>query len=279
MKKILIVLLVVGFLSCSSDDVDQNPDYVEIFGISDFTQAKEELGVYVNFGIWANGVVHLESVKSRIFEPSGNFIFNFSDDSDDFIDGGKLTFGKLTSEYDPAKGYYVIKGYENANAEELGILVDGMLGKATTFNLEREGRTVFNETLYLPPAMEVVDFSTSGQIEGSNSYLISRNNFHFSWPSDVNNENGILVVLTWSGEMLNKTLGENITPQYEYRIAKIDDIGSATLPLDFFEGLPKEAMVFLYFYRGNAEYFLGPDKFTYKIGVFNYEQIGAVLED
>lgn len=277
MKKYILYSLLVLVASCNKNEPQTEPNYVEIFGISDFMEAQEKLGVYVNFGLWANGVIHLESVKSRVFNPTGDFIFNYSVGKGDYIDAGKLTLGDLVSEYDESK--YVLNGYENATPEQLALVIDAQLGKEVVFKLERDNATVFESKLYLPPAIEVLDFTTSGQMEGSSSYLISRNNFQFTWPVDVNNENGILVVLTWGGDKTTTALGEPRNTDYEYRIAKINDTGSATLPTNFYDGIPKDAMVFMYFYRGNSDIFQTPDKLSYNIGVYNYEQIGMILED
>lgn len=277
MKKYILYTLLVLTISCNKTEPQTESNYVEIFGISDFIEAQERLGVYVNFGLWANGVIHLGYVKSRVFENKGKFIFNYSVGEDNFIDAGKLTFGDLVSEYNGSK--HVLIGYENATQEQMAAVIDAQLGKEVVFKLERDNALVFESKLYLPPAMKVLDFSTSGQMEGSRSYFISRNNFQFTWPVDTNNKNGILVVLTWGGDKTTTALGEARNSEYEYRIAKINDTGNATLPSNFYDGIPKDAMVFMYFYRGNGELFQAADGNSYNIGVYNYEQIGMVLED
>ena len=72
-------------------------------------------------------------------------------------------------------------------------------------------------------------------------------NFIVEWNEDIANENGVILIAEWNGVTAHG-------PTQNTSIANVDlveDTGLATLNTDLFEGMPDEALVDLWFIRGN----------------------------
>lgn len=81
------------------------------------------------------------------------------------------------------------------------------------------------------------------------------------WNSDSKNENGVIFVTEWFGEMV---LGADIPNAHIRRTAVFPDNGSATLPSSIFDGIPDTAVIHSTIVRGNVD-LLTIDDESYKV--------------
>ncbi|HIQ85546.1 MAG TPA: hypothetical protein IAC86_07125 [Candidatus Cryptobacteroides excrementigallinarum] len=71
--------------------------------------------------------------------------------------------------------------------------------------------------------------------------------FQVHWNEDSYNENGVLAIIEWTGDMV---LGADFPSTYIRRICIFDDSGSGVLPRSMFEGIPDAAVCSLALIRG-----------------------------
>jgi len=101
-------------------------------------------------------------------------------------------------------------------------------------------------TMYVPELVEI----SSPKVETSKdlmSYCFYKD-FVLKWNTDLKNENGLVVVVEWSGMY--------VTGQKENKYVRnidviTDDNGSTTLKNEIFNGIPENAIAFITLLRGN----------------------------
>lgn len=101
-------------------------------------------------------------------------------------------------------------------------------------------------TMYVPELVEI----TSPKVETSKDLMpyCFYKDFVLKWNTDLKNENGLVVVVEWSG-MYFTGKKEN---KYVRNIDVItDDDGSTTLKNEIFNGIPENAIAFITLLRGN----------------------------
>lgn len=97
--------------------------------------------------------------------------------------------------------------------------------------------------------------------------------FQIQWNADSNNENGVLAIVEWIGDML---LGEDFPSTYIRRICIFEDTGTAILPTSLFEGIPDAAVCNLTLIRGNIETMSIEDE-SYKVLAESHEYMSFIL--
>jgi hypothetical protein len=258
----------IVFSSCQKEQ-DEPVAFTQVFGIEDFERAKQEIGNYALIGVYADGVSKIWFNKFH-GNKTGQILINYRPEPNGEIgDGGTYKAGGITATFNG--NYYDIDG-DNAELSqptpEGWEKLKALTGKEVEFSLERDGKYIYKENLYLPDPMEVGALGADG--------YISRNGNNITWDQDSNNENGVLAVLIWK----NQTL-QDIVPKspFHYKAALMDDTGNGVLPSSFFEGVPKDAFFDIWFMRGHIEIVQGTDGRTYKIYSVSEDVKEFVMKD
>lgn len=97
--------------------------------------------------------------------------------------------------------------------------------------------------------------------------------FHLEWNKDLNNKNGIVVILDWIGEIV---VGEDIPTTHVTRTCIFEDNGKAILPMEIFEGIPDTAVCHMTVLRGNIDVF-SLEEISYKIQAESHEYMSFIL--
>lgn len=72
-------------------------------------------------------------------------------------------------------------------------------------------------------------------------------NFEIEWNGDLTNENGVVIIAEWNGcSMYDAPVSTSLA-----NVDLVEDTGSTILNTDLFEGIPDEALVNIWFIRGN----------------------------
>jgi hypothetical protein len=273
---ILFSFLPLLFISCTEDEFtdSQNSNgesftFNSVYGIDDYEKAKSVIGNYADFGVYTDGVAKL--FVDRI--PSGKgvvgqvFTKYRSDISSSRTDGGDFFLGPFQSNFNTSKGGYTLHNTSiQNNTFTLGEQIVASFGDTLTYSLIRNSsNTIYSEDIYIPNAIELSSISSSGIIQNTTYYSINRNNFDVQWNTDSNNDNGVLAVLTWNGDLISSSLDSLGGSNYNYRFAKFNDSGYSSFNTDFFDGIPQGAIVRIYFIRGNIKIVTGSDSRLYKI--------------
>lgn len=97
--------------------------------------------------------------------------------------------------------------------------------------------------------------------------------FKLCWNADQNNENGVILILEWIGEMV---IGNDIPDTHIRRTCVVDDDGETVLSNNLFEGIPDTAVCHLTVLRGNMEYINIEDE-SFNIMAESHEFLSFVL--
>lgn len=125
--------------------------------------------------------------------------------------------------------------------------------------------------MYVPKAIEFL-FPHSESEEDLNP-LCYYKDFVIRWNKDEDNQNGVLVVVDWTGSMV---LGNDISDTHVCRVVQFPDSGEAQLPEKFFDGIPDTAYCDLLILRGNIEN-IKQGLYTYKLVGKTHQQISFIL--
>ena len=148
-------------------------------------------------------------------------------------------------------------------------------GKVVKFTFCNESQTksssIGEAEMYVPKAIEFT-FPFAESEEDLNP-LCYYKNFVIRWNKDEDNENGVLVVVDWTGSMV---LGNDIPDTHICRIAEFPDTGEAHLPENIFDGIPDTAYCDILILRGNIEN-IENDQYSYKLVGKTHHQIPFIL--
>ncbi len=274
MKQIFLLSFVVLLFSCKKEST--NVSFTQVFGIQDYEKAKKELGMYVNYGTYTDGVAKLaiDNVPNTT-QFNGEFFAKYRPEPNQARgDGGTYIVDDLKATYKP-EGFYTADGITSTE----GAVFTKYFGKENRFSLNRENKIIYDKTIYIPSQMKLSSFPNTGLIKLTSFYGISRNAFDFKWNVDTNNKYGIIVVLTWGGDKRNGGLDQGANKNFYYKAAWMPDIGEGNLPTSFFDNVPKDAIFTLEFIRANIEIVTGTDNRSYKIYGISQETKSCSLQD
>lgn len=150
-------------------------------------------------------------------------------------------------------------------------------GKVVKFSFCNECQTKSSNSstgeaeMYVPKAIEFI-FPRAESEEDLNP-LCYYKNFVIRWNKDDNNQNGVLVVVDWTGSMV---LGNDIPDTHVCRVVQFPDTGEAQLPETIFDGIPDTAHCDMLILRGNIEN-IEQGQYTYKLVGKTHQQISFIL--
>ena len=93
------------------------------------------------------------------------------------------------------------------------------------------------------------------------------------WNKDEKNANGVLVAVTWSGDMIYV---EDYSSTYICRSVCVPDTGEAVLPNELFDEIPDTALCELYLFRGDVEN-IDSESLVYKVMTEVHDMMNFVL--
>jgi len=214
----------------------------------------DELGVYTAFfdGRIQNGNVKIKLTQNGDNYTGGINAWYYEDTTAPQIsDGGNFFINDI-----PLKFNGNIYEPEGVAAQDLSDFVkNDLLGKDVVFKHQKDGLQTFEESIYLPKDIHISNLESS-KIPNTNYYKVDRNNFVISCNEDVNNDNGILVLISYTGEFLDMTFDDlqDQEPIQIFRATHIyDDASTIQVPAELFEDIPNGAIVTLWVTRGNVK--------------------------
>jgi hypothetical protein len=213
----------------------------------------------------ANKTVYNAYGSSVDYSYKANFLNNTTSSSAP-IDGGAITIngetGTLTLEYsvnnnggaqytpinaDDESLFNMISGFYNGTIE---IVVDGDAGDVIP-SMTLELTTPENLEI-LSPELSAITPDVDGDNPDALPQISITQNFTINWNIQDQNENGVAIIVWWSGltfdsENLQHT---NNSTRYVYLT---DDDGSYQLPYEMFQEIGENAMIEISVMRGNVE--------------------------
>lgn len=153
-----------------------------------------------------------------------------------------------------------------------------LFGSEVVFSIQSRIQTKSgNETsetdisMYVPMKLDITNPRMSTETELLPACYFD--GFQIQWNADPDNENGVLAIVEWIGDML---LGEDFPSTYIRRICIFEDTGTAILPTSLFEGIPDAAVCNLTLIRGNIDTLSIEDE-SYKILAESHEYMSFIL--
>jgi hypothetical protein len=278
MKKTLFYTLItfIFFTSCRKKE-----DAVEInaFGFTTFEEAEKQLGKYAKAFYPVNGSIYTRVEQHENADASGSNLFAYagawfkSANGLPHSDGGTFFIDDLEMYYDGTDQNYKVKGDEsNGAGAEISTAVKAMYGKLVSAKLIRNNQEIFKTTYYTP---NLLDLSTNCEKIKQTSFnkISEENGITMKWKKDEKNLNGVVISIVWIGDKLDIPLDMQGTVGQKSFSTKVNDTGECTLPYDFFNKLPDNAIFYLSVIRGNIEIINGTDKKEYKV----YNQVESKL--
>ena len=150
-------------------------------------------------------------------------------------------------------------------------------GKRVKFTIDHSCETKSSDgsveevEMYVPEAIEFR--FPRAESEDDLNPLCYYKDFVIKWNGDENNENGVLVVVDWTGSMI---LGNDILDTHVCRVASFPDTGEARLSEEMFEGIPDTAHCDLLILRGNIDN-IERGQYTYKMIGKTHHLISFIL--
>ena len=252
MKKSLSILILLISISCGKEN-NSNNDATMIWGISSQEEAYNLLGDYAHFIFTeASGLTLRSKLSPREFISIPSAYYR-TDKQSELADGGSYFIGDVEFVFQEDVALYLPIGYTAPlTDEELTNIMIPFLGTTQNFRLVRAGNTIFSKNIYIP---EQIDVNINlAQHEVTGYYEIDKNsNLDISWNADANNENGVLMIITWTGHVYG-TQPQDIEYKYEQKavLAETDD-GHYSIPSSMFEDVPENALFQIKFVRGSLE--------------------------
>lgn len=242
-------LLILLFSACKKPDVPAIQQAGQVFGFTSMEEARENLGIYADIFVPTNGWMYIRSTRQiggEMAEIRGGYREQIGGAP---ADGGRMSFGDLVLSFDPATGNYVLEPQDLPNHEKAARIAP-LFGGTHTFRVVRDGQTVVEFDQYVPQKVDM-QMTNAVQLEGSHKG-ISRQGLHIRWNADPSNANGVVLYLFWKGDRTDKSPYEEQTTEQIHRAVKLEDTGEAILTADFFENIPTNAILSLFFMRGNV---------------------------
>lgn len=250
MKKFLwLIIGVISISGCKKEEALFLQPQGTIFGFDNAEEARNNLGIYADVFTATNGWMYVRSTKQTGGEQAeirGSFREEIGGPSQD---GGRLEFGPIALEWEPSTASYELAGAPLTNAEKAALIAP-LFGGLHPFRVVRDGKTIVEFVQYVPEKLDV-QLQQAVQLEGAQKG-IHRSNFEIRWNRDDNNTNGIVAYLFWKGDRTDNSPYDRQMIEV-HRAIKLDDTGQAWIPSEFFDDIPPQAIVTLFFIRGNVQ--------------------------
>ena len=281
------------FTACQQDltsDITKYSEIVDLSSPGDFDTSTNELGIYTGRYMGHNHNVNIRSTYKESIGGESRFdsrITAWSFDgletsSRTLVNGGDFIVNNLEINYDNDAERYKIKGFENGSLDMAFIndfIQNNVVGKTLNFENIVENRTIVETSFYVPHHLKL-DGLSANRIPETNLVNIDRN-FEVSYNFDQENENGLIVTLSYRGNFFGMTLNdlENPTPENIRRAIHVKNEnpnGLLNLPSSFFAGIPTNAIVTIHVGRGGGSLFEHENQ-SYYIRSSSEQQFDAVL--
>jgi hypothetical protein len=165
----------------------------------------------------------------------------------------------------------------NSKKEDLSSLY----GKNIQFSIQNVNRTQSSSSsdsdttidMYVP---ELIEITSPVIISKEDMYpLCYYENFILSWNADEQNENGVVIIVTWTGAMAFGQDHPNISIR---RTDVVPDNGSAVLSNNLFDDIPDTGIALLTIARGNIKNIgLVNNNYTYQILAESHATLPFIL--
>ncbi|MDR1983664.1 MAG: hypothetical protein LBQ28_02425 [Prevotellaceae bacterium] len=159
--------------------------------------------------------------------------------------------------------------------------LSSLYGKNIEFSIQNTNRTQSSSSsdtdttvsMYVPELIEI--FSPSVLTKEDMYPLCYYENFILRWNADDKNENGVVIVVTWTGTM---AFGQDHPDISIRRTDVIPDNGSAVLNSHLFDDIPDTGIVLLTIARGNVENVrLENNYYTYQVTAETHATLPLIL--
>lgn len=278
MKKILFAIVSISLLvtSCTKDSLIQEED--DVFGFTSLSEARQHLGVYADIFVPTNGSMYIRSTSFASGNVKQAEIFGRYNENSDAApsDGGTYKLGDIELNFDEtSRDYLPTEG--NLTNDEKTLKINSLFGKENQFSIKKDGESVIEFNQYLPKKIEV-NIENQTPYPNSNLNSIQRDNFKISWNEDNENSHGVVAYLWWNGDRTDLGVSEQGKGENINQSVKLDDNGEAIISAEFFNKIPKNAIISVFFIRGNAN-IKELDGKSYKFYTVTQEKHNFVLQD
>ncbi len=254
MKKIYLFLfsIVVLFSSCANEETEIQNSKEDIFGFNSVEEARAHLGDYADIFNPTNGSMYIRSTLFGSSESEQGEIFGryLEDSKRTPSNGGDYKFGNVQLSFDASTKSYLPQEGRISNDAKLSQIAN-LFGNQSEFSLSRDGSTLLSFDQYVPEKI-VVDLKNAKEHDGSNLSVMKRDDFEISWNMDDQNTNGVIAYLWWNGNKAGMSAYEQKEEILVNRAIKLDDNGKAKLSSELFNDIPNNAIVTVFFIRGNV---------------------------
>ena len=135
-------------------------------------------------------------------------------------------------------------------------ILQDFFSKKTTFNIENSIKPI-KEELYIPKPIFVNSQLKAKSNSGNPIGFKNRSNFTFEYNSDANNKNGVLILLSWSGEKEGMSFNElghlDMNKRIQIAIFEPEDNGYIHIPNGALTKFPENAILTVKIMRGNSK--------------------------
>lgn len=256
-----------------SEIVDLNPENV---------LGDDALGVYTYF---LDKIRH-GNIKIDLIKVDENILGNVSawhiDDLEHpkSVDGGNYFANDLQLNFSEVSNSYRLD-FDYDQSILTDIIRHNFVGQEVRFrHTNNNGELTFDERLYLPIEMEILSLKGE-KVPNSIFYRINRNDFSLKYTQDTDNNNGVLVILSYKGEFFGMQYEDFENLDQSSAIFKglhfQNESESIKIPPALFDGIPKGGIVTLYLGRGNAREIRNNNQ-TYLVRALYEEQIRVIVE-
>lgn len=279
----LVVLFII--VSCTStprmgDDMDaakhknlvfpskliNKPVYVDTILAYDF-------GKYKELNYKTDYTLGVSSSKSTPL--SEEYVYAFSNDN-----RNKFDRTKSSAEIDPCTllidDIQINNRFGTKATESKTANLKKLFGQNTRFKFLFPGQTksddlMLEETLYIPEIIQI----NAPKIETEEDLypLCDYKSFKLEWNADPKNENGVIVMIEWSGLML---FGNDYPMAFIRRMDLLPETGEEYLNLHLFDGIPDTALCTMTLIRGSVDTFLLND-YSFQVFGESHESLAFVL--
>jgi hypothetical protein len=275
MKKIFFGIILLVFLSCNKDIKDPTAQ-INAFGFTNIQEARENLGIYAGIFENTHGSVYIRSRQYDGDVSTANIFGRYFDDDGNRINGGDYIFDDIRLVFDSEKREYFPEEGKLTGQEAVD-RISNFFGKENDFELIKDGVSVFKGKQYVPEKI-MVALSSSEIYPRTNLTAVNRNDLSITWNADANNENGVVVYLSWGGSVVSVHPNDQNYSERIDRAVKLDDTGHGIIPANLFEGLPPTAYATLFIMRGNVNIVTHKNK-SFRFYSISEQSKGIVLND